>query len=818
MTTSSPKEIAQEAIDITFTILLNCCVRELGNNSFYEGIPKYDPVLKSYMSKYNHKLHLKLDFPIDKVEVYAPISYRSETFRHLYHFPVMERDLTAETIREIDAERLLELITTHVRQQYPLADSKNVKKRMKLSTEKIAQFLEHFQASRQEFNKPEMTFIEAEQLFPAGHLLHPLTKGREGFTEAEVLKYAPETGGQFQLYYFLVHPNLVTEKSVDNILPSDFAKASVVEASNGDKKVHDLLEKYPQWKVIPVHPWEAAYFKSQTTFDTLVKENLLIDLGEFGKEFTATSSVRTVYNNESDYMYKFSLHVKITGAERINHYHELYRGYEVSRLMQTAWGDNVKKSYPDIELICDPGFISVSYNGNVLDSFSTSVRYNPFKINANEKEKNICLLASLCQDSILGDPSRMQNVIKKASQQNGLSLEKTSELWFKKYIDIIVGGVVKMFNEQGMFCEWHQQNTLVQLDATFMPEKLFFRDNQSFLFRKSFEEQLNEIVPGLSENGKMFIPDDRLYNLLLHYFWVGNILAVVNTFGTSQLADEKNLLTILYDTLEALQKEDESGLVTFILESRHWKVKGNLLTALNDIDCGGNPAGVTRINFPNILHKRFFSEQLINPKGKELVYNRYFPKEDVTISLRPLDLENDLEMLHEWFHRDHAKANWKMDWPLRELETYYRTLLPSDGLYSYVGMANGEPTFNIEVYWPTRDVLGDYYDVLPTDYGTHQFIAPTDPKQKFVSPSTQCMIDYVFAQSEVGRMVGEGSVDSRASMMNKAFHGFKIDKVIEMPHKTSNLNFCYREWYWEKFPQNKDIIINSEAEHNLINQ
>ena len=432
MNTYSPKEIAQEAVAITFTILLNCCVRELGNSSFYKGVPKYDPVLKSYMSKYNHKLHLKLDFPDDKVEVYAPIRYRSETFRHLYDFPVMERDLTNETIKEIDADRLLELITTHIKQQYPLADSKNVKKRMQLSTEKIAQFLEYFQDSEQPFNKAEMTFIEAEQLFPVGHLLHPLTKGREGFTESEVLKYAPETGGHFQLYYFLVHPDLVTEKSVDAILPSDFARTAVLEGSKGNQKVHDLLEKHPEWKVLPIHPWEAAHFKNQTLFDTLTKENMVIDLGEFGKEFTATSSVRTVYNNESDYMYKFSLHVKITGAERINHFHELYRGYEVSRLMQTAWGDNVRKSYPDIELICDPGFISVSYNGNVLDSFSTSVRYNPFKTTASEKEENVCLLASLCQDSILGDPSRMQNVIENASQQTGFSVEETSALWFKK--------------------------------------------------------------------------------------------------------------------------------------------------------------------------------------------------------------------------------------------------------------------------------------------------------------------------------------------------------------------------------------------------
>ncbi len=111
-------------------------------------------------------------------------------------------------------------------------------------------------------------------------------------------------------------------------------------------------------------------------------------------------------------------------------------------------------------------------------------------------------------------------------------------------------------------------------------------------------------------------------------------------------------------------------------------------------------------------------------------------------------------------------------------------------------------------------MVGDYYDVLPTDYGTHQFIAPVDPKKKYVSPSTQSMVDYVFAQPEVGKMVGEGSVDSLASMMNKAHVGFKVEKVIEMPHKKANLNFCYREWYWEKFPQNKNVKITTNiTEH-----
>lgn len=219
-----------------------------------------------------------------------------------------------------------------------------------------------------------------------------------------------------------------------------------------------------------------------------------------------------------------------------------------------------------------------------------------------------------------------------------------------------------------------------------------------------------------------------------------------------------------------------------------------------------------QVNYPNVLHTHFFSRQLIQPAGKQICYSRYFPKEDVVITLRPVDLDRDLEMLHEWFNREHAIKIWQMNWPLRQLETYYRTLLPGDMMYSYIGEANGEPTFNIEVYWAIRDLVGDYYDVLPTDYGTHQFIAPTDPKKKFASPSTQCMVDYVFAQPEVGKMVGEGAVDSLASMMNKAHVGFKIQKVIEMPHKKANLNFCYREWYWAKFPQNKDITITPEAE------
>ncbi|MDD7887571.1 GNAT family N-acetyltransferase [Flavivirga sp. 57AJ16] len=804
-----PDKFIKESEEITFTILLNCCIRELGNDVFYQGVPKYDKILRALILSNDHQLHLKLDFPNDKKEVYVPIKYRSELGAHRYFFPVFERDLETDTVREIKASDLLELIANHEEGSTEHWAIDNIRYRMNLSTEKIAEFLNYFHEEKLEPHKWKMSFIEAEQLLPIGHLLHPLTKGREGFSDEDTVKYTPEYGQEFQLVYFLVHPDLVEENAAKDVLMTDWIKDCLSNNDSSDKSISRVFKELPDWKVIPVHPWEAKYLENTPEILKMKDENLIVKLGEMGPMFTPTSSVRTLYSKDCEYMFKLSLHVKLTGAERINHIHELHRGYEVSRLMGSPWGHALKEKYPRVSFICDPSFVSVRYQGKVLDCFSACFRENIFFKSSGDNHINV--LASLCQDGVMGAASRLTSIIKKASKITGDPLEEVAVKWFEQYLDILMNSVIGMFESEGMICEWHQQNTLIGFDEFCFPEKLFFRDNQSFLFRESFKNKIEDLVPGISAHSKMFIPDERLFDLVLHYVISGNILGLVNAFGVNKLSDERELISLVYDKLAGFLKTDNSGLIKHILDSRYWRVKGNLLTALHNIDCCENPIGVTKVQIPNVLHKRFFSPQLILPQGKEVVYSRYFPKEDVVISIRPIDLDQDLEMLHEWFHRSHAKMFWKMDWSLKELETYYRTLLPGDSLYSYIGMANGEPTFNIEVYWAIRDLVGDYFEVKPTDYGTHQFIAPTDPKKKYVSPATQCMVDYVFAQPEVERMVGEGDVKSMASMMNKAHVGFKIEKVIEMPHKKANLNFCLREWYWEKFPQNKHITMSPDS-------
>ncbi|WP_312398993.1 GNAT family N-acetyltransferase [Sphingobacterium sp.] len=280
---------------------------------------------------------------------------------------------------------------------------------------------------------------------------------------------------------------------------------------------------------------------------------------------------------------------------------------------------------------------------------------------------------------------------------------------------------------------------------------------------------------------------------------VGHVFKLIGLIGSYGLQDEENLIALTYHFYKC-RAQQQDPLAAFIIGERHFTVKNNLRHGAEQAVC----------TVPNVLHEVYWDAALLRPASLEPVFSKTYPKEQVTVSIRPFDLDRDLEMVHRWFHREHAKTIWKMDWDLPRLEQFYRSLLADKDGHAYIGEINGVPTFNMEVYWATRDIVGNYFDVLPTDYGTHLFIAPTEREKKFPSLTMQTIVSWLFAQPKVGRLVGEGAVESMAALMNKIHVGFKLQGIIEMPHKKAHLNFCYREWYWEKFPQHKPHAVEAE--------
>ncbi|AZA98668.1 GNAT family N-acetyltransferase [Chryseobacterium joostei] len=789
----------EKAREITYRILLNGMLRELGNGKFYQGVPKYDLLTAQALKKSNYTLHLRFEMKKSGLFLFAPVSYRSESAFHEYGFPVWAVDHNNNKTFEVNIQKLIELIYREFSDRYTETGLEHFEKRIQSSLRNLELTTE---ACLQQQSLLSYSFLESEQMLPAGHNLHPFTKSRMGFSEEEQVLYGPEFKNGFQLEYFLIHKDCISEKSLPGISAKEiFGKLASIPENYDSKTANDYY-------VVPCHPWEAQYLQTTKGYADLLGSGKVIHLGPSGEEFFATSSIRTLYSPKFNWMLKFSLHVLMTGSVRTNSLKDLKRGY-ASSVWWEQEKESFEKDFSSLKLLLEPSSLSVDYNGENIDSFNILIRENPF----SSKDK-VLLLARLCQDETTDRSNFTTHFFNDVVAHLSKETEDAVINWFQKYAQLLISPLNRLFNQFGMAPEVHQQNLLIQLNDQLLPETIYVRDGQGYLLRESFKEKYTKSIENCPEIETLFIRDERLLDIVSHHLLVSNFSALISSIGKTGLIEEQKLINILYQEFERVHQSEPSDFTNYALHQRYWAVKSNLQSAVLDVDGGVNASAIAYAKVPNILHKYFFSEQLIHPKGKEVFFKRYFPKEDVITGMRPIDLDNDLEMLHEWFNREHAVKIWQMNWPIDELETYYRLMLPSDEAHSYIVESNDEPTCNIEVYWACRDIVGDYYEVLPTDYGTHQFIAPIDPKKKFVSPSTQSMVDYVFAQPQVGKMVGEGSVDSLASMMNKAHVGFKVEKVIEMPHKKANLNFCYREWYWEKFPLNKDVQITTNITKN----
>ncbi len=65
-----------------------------------------------------------------------------------------------------------------------------------------------------------------------------------------------------------------------------------------------------------------------------IEEGVLESIGLLGRSYAPTSSIRTVYHPEDDWMYKFSIPVKVTNSLRANRLHELKAGVVMARLVK----------------------------------------------------------------------------------------------------------------------------------------------------------------------------------------------------------------------------------------------------------------------------------------------------------------------------------------------------------------------------------------------------------------------------------------------------------------------------------------------------
>ncbi|WP_298452481.1 IucA/IucC family protein [uncultured Marinobacter sp.] len=416
-------------------------------------------------------------------------------------------------------------------------------------------------------------FLETEQSLLFGHASHPTPKSRQGMSEWQQDAYAPELADQFQLHYFMAQKSYVVEDSAAAVPASAMAEMLI----NGG---HPTLNLPDDHILIPAHPLQAQWLLLQPAVQAAIQAGVIFPLGALGPEFSATSSVRTLYSEQTDWMLKFSIPVKVTNSLRVNKVPELRAGVVMARLLaQTGFAE----SEPGFRILQDPAYLTVGLPGQAESGFEVIFRENPFIEGQNQ---DVISIAALTQDPLPGRNSRLLSLIEGLALNENRSLASVSQDWFQHYFSCAIAPALRLYDEHGIALEAHQQNSLLDLRGGY-PDTYYYRDNQGYYLSESRRESLTALCPDVSQTPELFYRDAMIRDRFCYYLIVNQLFSVIARFGVDGLISEAALLRQLRGFLQSeLLRLDGPArpLVAMLLEASCLPYKGNLLTRVHDVD------------------------------------------------------------------------------------------------------------------------------------------------------------------------------------------------------------------------------------------
>lgn len=184
-----------------------------------------------------------------------------------------------------------------------------------------------------------------------------------------------------------------------------------------------------------------------------------------------------------------------------------------------------------------------------------------------------------------------------------------------------------------------------------------------------------------------------------------------------------------------------------------------------------------------------------NDVANDVVFVKTIPGLGV-FELRPLDMELDIPLIHNWVNRDYA-VYWEMNgFSVEEVKNTYYNILEKAQVY--IGKFNNNVAFLLECYSPEDDIVGRYYESQKGDKGMHILVAPSEkPIPNFTWNIFTVILDFIFSDGKNQRIVVEPDArNHKIHLLNKRA-GFVFQRVLDLPHKQAHLEFCTREDYYK---------------------
>jgi spermidine-citrate ligase len=593
----SAKQIAENA---TFQAFLNCYLREVHGGYWIERgewIKEQRPsvlVTGAYI--------LELELPMQSIRLAIGVNYRSLAGRHLFgtslKYCAKEKEWNQEDRLTIMISLIQELhLTAKSNGCHELASHfDELILRLIESYHTMTNYIENRMEDFEKLYSENSTFIETEQSLLFGHWLHPTPKSRQGMANWQHAIFAPELCGSFLLHYFQIDRKIVKESSILKVRASEIIFQSLL-------KPIPELEISEEDCLIPMHPLQAQWLLQQNHVKKAIQEGLIKDLGPMGSHHTATSSLRTVYDPKGDWMYKFSVPIKVTNSLRVNRNHELKAGVVMAGLMKKI---HFLEKHSTFQIMSDPAYITVNLPGQTESGFEVIIRSNLFP---KGQDQGISSVAAIVQEPLTNRKSRLYNLIVKIAQSESRSLDKVSLDWYKKYWKCAIEPLIRLYDEHGIALEAHQQNSVLDISAGY-PLTYYYRDNQGYYLSQSYKEELSFMEPSLEETPELFYEDSLIHDRFTYYLFMNQLFSIIHRFGTDRLINEETLLDWSIEQLRLLEKDltgQGKGFVHTILKQEELSYKANLLTRFHDVDeltAEREQAVYIKIPNPFVLHSK----------------------------------------------------------------------------------------------------------------------------------------------------------------------------------------------------------------------
>ncbi|HHA2328402.1 TPA: aerobactin synthase IucC [Enterobacter ludwigii] len=360
------------------------------------------------------------------------------------------------------------------------------------------------------------------QCLMSGHPKFIFNKGRRGWGLDALRQYAPEYRGRFRLHWVAVQrAHLVWSSDVDCDISTLLASAM----DNAERARFDArwqaLDLDDNWLPVPLHPWQwqqkiAVHFLAQ------LARGEMVELGEFGDEYLAQQSLRTLTNasRRAPFDIKLPLTIYNTSCYRGIPGKYIAAGPLASRWLQQQFASDATLIRCGAQVLGEPAAGYLSHTGYAAlpkapyryqEMLGVIWRENP-SCYLQQGEEAV-LMAALMESDNAGRP-----LIDAWIAQSGLA----AEAWLEKLFDATVVPFYHLLCRYGVALIAHGQNvTLVMKDAT--PQRILLKDfqgdmrlvDEDFPQAASLPEQVKSVTARLSAD------------YIIHDLQTGNFVTVL---------------------------------------------------------------------------------------------------------------------------------------------------------------------------------------------------------------------------------------------------------------------------------------------------